>query len=442
MNCRVNKSVVVSVLIALVLFVIRTIMAISVDLNMTQEEITVAQTMVNLFCDYLITLFALVVSMRQAWENRKSNKFAFAISILAVVFCVIALFAEGAMVMWQQFGTYIALAFSLCGMAIIPKQNEQCNKEDIDSKKVVKIAALILAIIMLIIGICSFALGSPAFVISDGLIYVFVLVIVLLVWDSIESLSLANIVSLKKTVKEKEKEVTQLHTENRELRAQFLTVVQNRQSTSFNMSFGGTDAKVEPVTQDDSKEDRQNQFGCADVVVGTDPSEQMPESFRQRLSSRIESYAIEKFVTKNKIPASDLQREVKLSSQFIDSDPIMVQNVVFDAYAKRPLGDAFIEVSLPSFRPGYYERMYYMISKVQQYSISRRVDAKLILIVPQLPLKKVENYPERLNISRDPVRHVNLMRERFKPAIKNGFLEVALIEITDEEFEKLSANGE
>lgn len=206
------------------------------------------------------------------------------------------------------------------------------------------------------------------------------------------------------------------------------------------MSFGGREAKVEPVTQDDSDAEKRDLDALKmDVVIGADPRDRMPDSLRRKLPARIEDYAIEKFVSKNNISTSDLQKEVKLSAKFINSDPIMIRNVIFDAYAKRPLGDIFIESALPSPRLVTDERMYYMLAKVQQYALASRTEAKLMLIIPQLPQKTVDNESYHIYGNRAPERIIRLLKERFEPAIRNGLLEIALIEITEDELSKLNS---
>ena len=88
----------------------------------------------------------------------------------------------------------------------------------------------ILSIIMLGMAIGSFFFGEPKYQIAEGTIIVFALIAVLLVFDTVESLSVGNVLSLNKKIKEKDKEVERLNGENVQLRNQFFSMISN----SFN----------------------------------------------------------------------------------------------------------------------------------------------------------------------------------------------------------------
>ena len=88
----------------------------------------------------------------------------------------------------------------------------------------------LLSVIMLGMAIGSFLLGEPKYQITEGAVIIFALIAVLLVFDTVESLSIGNVLSLNKKIKEKNKEVERLNGENIQLRNQVFSMISN----SFN----------------------------------------------------------------------------------------------------------------------------------------------------------------------------------------------------------------
>lgn len=61
------------------------------------------------------------------------------------------------------------------------------------------------------------------------------------------------------------------------------------------------------------------------------------------------------------------------------------------------------------------------------------------IVIPQLPQQSADNELPHTYTVRNPEAHIRVLKNRFDPAIKNGLLEIAVIEITQEEFEKLES---
>lgn len=81
------------------------------------------------------------------------------------------------------------------------------NKSNNKSKKAFYVFLAILSAIMIGMAIVSFFLGEPQYAISNGIIFVFATIAILLVFDSIESLSVGNILSLKQRLRRKKKKL-------------------------------------------------------------------------------------------------------------------------------------------------------------------------------------------------------------------------------------------
>ena len=105
------------------------------------------------------------------------------------------------------------------------KREVENKQESNKGKKFFYIFLSILSVVMIAMAIVSFIHGEPKYAISSGIIFVFALIAILLVFDSIESFNVGNVLSLKTKVKEKEKEVDKLNAENTQLRNQFISVM-------------------------------------------------------------------------------------------------------------------------------------------------------------------------------------------------------------------------
>lgn len=438
MKYRINKSALIGLIFALVLFLIRIISVLLDNNSTTLTEINLPQQLFSGFLGSIAILLTLTISVIQAKQHFKQNIVSFWVDIGACSVCCVSFFAGYRLQLWHEYGTYIALFLALVSLCIVPKasvgETESMGKED---KSATKIAAGILAAIILGVAIISFVKGSPQYVISNGMIYLFSLIIILLVWDSVESFSLSNIVTLTKRVKDKEKEVQLLSSENKELRANFLSIIQNKQI--FNVEINNGKAQVEPAIQDDSNNaDNDLEFDKVDTIIEIDPNDDRNVRRRAIMPELVSQKAMEKFADKNNISPKELQRNVKFSQSFIEKDPIMSRNAIFDAYIKRSLDEIFIEVKFPSMVID--ERIYYMLSQINRYVNTNKVNAKLVIILPKFSKNGLEMVVG--HAGRNQERLPSLMRSRYKQAIENGLLEIAEIEIADEEVAKMKTDLE
>ena len=437
MKYKVSRIALFGLFVTHIVFFLCQYIIISVNVDALPEEINKAQAVFKLYASFLPVLLVQVISFIQVCGNFKTNRWVFGWNLTSTVICVAALFSTMWLEQWLEYGTFLSLGCVLLGEAVVPNQTGEDKAEDKHlDKKIPKIIATMLAVIMLIVAVGAFVEGSPSFVVSNGIIYIFVLVIVLLVWDSIESLSLGSVVTLTKAVKDKEKRVKELSEENRELRNQIISVVQNHQSANFNMSFNSGQATVEPTIKDDS-EHQEIELDNTDTasVVETEWRERMPSS--RRFVPRIQRSAISKFAVKNGINPSDLQRDVKFSEKFIASDQLIVRNIMIDAYLKRKFDEIFIEATMELQGSCTYDRIYYLLSKINQYRQNNRCDAKLIIVVPIVDRTAFQGVNERHYAYHDVTKILPRFKEKFAPAIENNLLEIAEIEITAEDIAEI-----
>lgn len=307
-------------------------------------------------------------------------------------------------------------------------------------KRFVYITISILFLVMLSMVGISFILGNPKYTITDTYLYIFVIIAVLLVFDSIESLSISNVFSLNKKVKEKEKEITKLNTENQQLRNQFLSVMNttfnSKNSNQFFVGVNPSDYVVEKAEENDIK--AETEF---DGDSSKSPEEQnnthTKRINRMRFNRLLSEKLLERFFEQNNINEDSILKEIKIKSIGKYADPIVERDMVYDAYIKRPLDEIFVEV-LPSGSMAVSAdfRLYFMISRVYHYSQANQTKAKMVLIVPKYSdennLTKAERYrygnSQRMN---------NRLAEIYAPAIKNDLLDIAEISFSNEELTEM-----
>ena len=132
-----------------------------------------------------------------------------------------------------------------------------------------------------------------------------------------------------------------------------------------------------------------------------------------------------------------IARATKFSDAFVNIDPIMEQNIIFDGYYRSPLGEQFIEVST-SFRMMSMDmlRLYHMLSKVYYYRNATQQQAKLVLLTVQLPESYSPGYASD-SPGEATARRLATLQKTFAPAVRNQLLEIIPMEITDDDISRI-----
>lgn len=315
------------------------------------------------------------------------------------------------------------------------------KKESNKGKKFFYIFLSILSVTMIAMAIVSFVHGEPKYALSNGIIFVFALIAILLVFDSIESLNIGNVLSLKTKVKEKEKEVDKLNAENIQLRNQFISVMQtsfNNQSTN-NLFFNyPKDYRVENADKKENEDEEVIESESKSSSTDNNKDEQIiSHQKRRKITAHLEKFLLERFKEDNSIVNSMLREDVKIASIGVASDPIIERDIIYDAYIKRPLDEIFIEIS-PGLTPSLLLdfKLYFMISRVYYYSQSNKVKAKMILVIPKYTETYINKHSESFKYQ-TPTKFAQRIKEVYSPAIQNDLFEVVEIEVSDDEMQKL-----
>lgn len=99
-------------------------------------------------------------------------------------------------------------------------------------------------IIMLAMNIISFIKSDPPYYITNNMVYIFIIISVLIVFDKIESISIGKVFSLNKKIKEKDTEIKELHDKILDLK------IANTQSVQANNSQTVKIELMQPISQE------------------------------------------------------------------------------------------------------------------------------------------------------------------------------------------------
>ena len=305
-----------------------------------------------------------------------------------------------------------------------------------------KVAMWLLFVIMATIVLVSFFVGDPKFSISAGIICVLGLMVFVIFSDSIEDFSIANIVTLKKEVKDKKEQVSKLSSENSELRTQLTSIVSasihNQNLNNVVLGIGDSFlkyAQVEQATREEVNKSSADEHSAQehDETSTEDMQKIRKASFlRSRFYAKADQKMLDKFAFINELPPENMQHNVRFAKYLDANDEIMEYRAIFDGYIKRPFEEIFIECSHGIVSIHTYYRFYYMISLILQYARSNKKSAKLVLLVPNIPNEILSQY-FNFGHTYSQEKELERLRDNFQPAIQNGFLELVTIDFTEEE---------
>jgi hypothetical protein len=273
---------------------------------------------------------------------------------------------------------------------------------------------------------------DPKAEISSGLLVLLAFVLVLILSELFDNFSLGKLLTMSRTIKEKEKQTSELKKENTELRSQLITIstsVSQRQ-TSTNI-FGMPDGMVELLTVKKAQ---------ADEIAAKQTDEASPPPVTQLISERqfdrakAESFAVQKFVSTNNLQAFNLILDAKLSTQLSGIDPITDVTPIFDAYINANDAEVFVEARPAHFATlAFRDRLYVMLNKIHHYKMLKKANAYLALVLVHLP---------EPSMSRPIDYYLDRLQREFEPAITSGLLRIQILEPNADELNGLRRTSE
>ncbi|MEY2792303.1 MAG: hypothetical protein RJA76_295 [Bacteroidota bacterium] len=303
---------------------------------------------------------------------------------------------------------------------------------DIDNKKPNWYVRILIILLCIFIGgliYFNFVWTCPPAQISGGILVLVAFLTILVLSEGFDNFSISKLITLSRTVTEKETKNQELKRENTELRNQIVSISTNISQKQVNSTVVLTNelAKLFTVKQADEPEKAEKRNETEE------PTEERQTARRVISFSKFEEVALPKFLQAEGLHQLPLVRDAKLVSQFQQVDPVSEYSPIFDGYIKTIDTEIFIEMKSKRMGPMLRERLYIMLSKINYYRTIKKVNAYLYLVLIVRPDDE-EQSGGRHNSS------VDRILQEFEPAITNGLLQVRTIEITQQENDSIVAS--
>jgi len=269
----------------------------------------------------------------------------------------------------------------------------------------------------------NFFCSSPPLQISGGVLMLIAFLTLLVLSEAFDNFSIAKLITLSRTVKEKENKNQELKIENAELRNQIISITTNISQKQINSTVFMADEiakllSVKPAS-DSEKEERK--------LETEEPPEEMQENRRYVSRFKLEEVAFQKFIEAKGFKQFHCIRNAKFESYFYQVDPINEFSPIFDGYIKTMDTEIFIEMKAKGLSMSLRANLYIMLSKIYYYRTIKKVNAYLFLVIFLRPDEDMGN--ERSNFNR--------VLQEFQPAITNGLLQIETVKITQEEYDAI-----
>lgn len=289
---------------------------------------------------------------------------------------------------------------------------------------------LIILLCILIVGLIyfNFFWTCPPAHISSGLLVLVAFLTILVLSEAFDNFSLGKLLSLSRTVSQKETQNKELRKENSDLRNQIVTISTSISQKQVNSTFvlSAELAKMLSVRQADGPEKKQKQAEAEEeeTTTTTSTTEQPQRKFVS--SAMYEEVALPKFLLSEGLSQLPIVRDAKFTRQFQQIDPVSEYSPIFDGYLKTVDTEIFVEMKFKSRSITMLrERLYLMLSKINHYRTIKQVNAYLFLVLIIRPDEdQAVGFFERL-------------QKEFEPAITNGLLIIREVEISVEENDKI-----
>ncbi|HCE3510895.1 TPA: hypothetical protein NG630_003150 [Vibrio parahaemolyticus] len=308
--------------------------------------------------------------------------------------------------------------------------------------KFVRVSIYVLAIFIAGLIVSGFVLGEPSYQISPEIITMVLIILILFLSESFNSLSLGKLVTLSREKKEKEKENSGLKAENSELRNQLITVATNvnQSQVTYNGVSNELLKSLNVVPADEAQKAAKGRLETDDDNV---PEQKQPKVSRKdpeltalqklvpngtskmRLMRDLEPNSIVQVCNRIGIDSNGVRHEVRFASAFEGLDPIMENSVVFDAYYQLEEKELFFEVMRSDMlRPDRFNYLYQMLTKLFLYRKAKSVSAELVLILVELP--------EEIQSRTWGDRIIERLQSQFAPAVANKLLRIETVKYEEQ----------
>lgn len=303
----------------------------------------------------------------------------------------------------------------------------------------VRTLIVLFVLALFLMAFLSFYLAQPSYQITAGIITIIGFIVILVLSESFNNLSLGKILSLSREVQKTENEKEKVKTENKELRQELFKIISNIQQSQVNNTYNAPSDEwlkllgVVKVKESD-KEEQEEQKEVQRAIDFMAEREKAREESKARMELRrnAKSIGMDKYAKNLSIPDSEIIQSVEFSQAFDEIDPIMNRRIVFAGYIKGAGQERFIDVQPKGIISlMYYYRLYVMLNKIYLYRQAKGISAELVLII--LDIEGEES---------DRPWGSGRFYDYFQSAISNKLLKIESISISKEEMANYKPNGQ
>lgn len=301
-----------------------------------------------------------------------------------------------------------------------------------------------LMIFIMLIVVVQLCFSVNMYIITPEIIICLVLLVVLCLSDSFDTLSIPKLLTMSKRVKEVKDENNSLKEMNMKLISQIVSInntnsqniyLPNSYNTVGSSNINDVVNRKEDVgeTEKIAEEiDSNNKISSVDEKVDI-PIKRNRVSYldRRKYESALRIFLLKKLLSED-IYNHDIQYNVKLIGNNVESN-VMKTEVRFDALKTEGRNRIFYEIKTDILISTYMYRLHHKLSVIEKYKESNSCSvAKLCLIIPEID----EDLRKYINLSLHRVADLKRMiLNSFEPAIENGLLEIISVDVTKKELD-------
>lgn len=334
------------------------------------------------------------------------------------------------------------------------------EKKEPEEKKTNWFSRVLIVLLVLFVGFLVVASSWPCpwkLTLTGESVILVALLAVLALSEVFDHFRIGSLLTLQREKRAKEEQLQEVAADNRQLREQLTTIVSNSVANNNTAFFGwptqeqmaslfgtkpaGKD-EVDKKEKEEHSSDESSAESSAPVAGSASESHNRTQTEvmdRRRMQPRIEALCMDRYCELIHVSKYSISRATKFSDAFVDIDPIMEQNIIFDAYYRSPQGEQFIEVVTGSGMGNNMYRLYHVLSKIYYYRNATRQQAKLVILAAQLPESYYSNHTSYI-INAMTERRLADLQKTFAPAIRNRLLEIIPIEITDDDIDRIKSD--
>ncbi len=289
----------------------------------------------------------------------------------------------------------------------------------------VRILVVVLALLIISLVVYNFFVIEPRGNITTELIVLLLLLIVLSLSEVFDSFSVGQLLTLKKEVKAKKEQVSELKEEKKHLLSLVIgdiTVQKQSQSVGFSSADLKEILKVIQAPLNKIKEDKEKQ---KELEIFSGNFNFQEESVRNVVDEKpVEDIGLAKFISINNLDKYRVINQVQISA----GDPISSRVPIYDAYIKTEFVEIFVEVKQANMSLMFYDTLYRKLNNVYYYRKTKGVEAYLQLIL--VDFDDVKGDDQEVNIR-------EIIEQYFNSAIETGLLRIQTFKLSDEERKKM-----